>query len=73
MMSSFCRNLGKVSNEMTYALRNLRAISARVRAALPPTTPTRLRTRIGSGRLQVVPPSPVKTRRQGRTLGVGPY
>ncbi|TBU36456.1 hypothetical protein BD309DRAFT_1071396, partial [Dichomitus squalens] len=73
-MSTYCRNLGHVSNEMAYALRNIRAANAREQSRLPQTTPVRVRTRAGPTRARVVPPTPVKSRRQGRLVSVGgPY
>ncbi|EJF60493.1 hypothetical protein DICSQDRAFT_170939 [Dichomitus squalens LYAD-421 SS1] len=73
-MSTYCRNLGHVSNEMAHALRNIRAANTREQSGLPPTTPICLRTRAGPIRARAQCPTPVKPRRQGRLVSVGgPY
>lgn len=63
-MSYFCRNLGRVSKDMTHVLQALRGGSAREPCTLPPTTPITVKTQPScpSAVLARPPPAPTKAR-----------
>ena len=63
-MSYFCRNLGRVSKDMTHVLRALSAGRAREPCTLPTTTPITVKTQPScpSAVLARPPPAPTKAR-----------